>query len=242
MLRNLSQQPQEQLTTKDYIKLSCSGVVAFISDTIGVGSFAVNIALGKTLGTFKDDEFPGLTNGAQVIPGTLSAIFFMNVFQVDHATLLTLILGACLGGLLGGYTISRLNKQAIRASMLVCFLLFIGLLSADLLNFVPTGGDLTALHGAQLVIGFFGMILCGSLTSAGIGLFAMVQAVLFLLGMSPIVAFPIMTAAGAMQQPLTALVFLKKGIIPIKRTLLISLSGCVGVFLALPLVSSLSTH
>lgn len=54
------------------------------------------------------------------------------------------------------------------------------------------------------------MVVCGALTSVGIGLFAMVQGVLFLMNVSPIVAFPIMTTAGAMQQPLTTLVFYNK--------------------------------
>jgi uncharacterized membrane protein YfcA len=86
------------------------------------------------------------------------------------------------------------------------------------------------------------MICCGSLTSVGIGLFGQVQAVLFLLGVSPLVAFPIMTTAGAMQQPLTTLVFLKHDKIPLKKTLFLSAFGCMGVLIALPIVSHLNIH
>jgi hypothetical protein len=45
-----------------------------------------------------------------------------------------------------------------------------------------------------------------------------------------------------MQQPLTTLVFLKQNKIPLKRTLILSLSGCLGVFIALPIVSHLTTN
>jgi uncharacterized membrane protein YfcA len=69
-----------------------------------------------------------------------------------------------------------------------------------------------------------------------------VQGVLFLLGVSPAVAFPIMTTAGAMQQPLTTLVFLKQRKIPLKKTLMVSMGGCIGVLLVIPFFSSISTR
>ena len=86
-----------------------------------------------------------------------------------------------------------------------------------------------ALTSWKLLAGFGGMVVCGMLTSVGIGLFVLVQAVLFLLGVSPLVAFPIMTTAGAMQQPLTTLAFLQQDKIPLKKTLVLSLAGCLGV-------------
>ena len=86
---------------------------------------------------------------------------------------------------------------------------------------MPIGGDLVALDSWNLILGFFAMVICGALTSVGIGLFALVQAVLFLLNVSPAVAFPIMTTAGAMQQPLTTLVFVQQNKIPLKKTLIL---------------------
>jgi len=102
---------------------------------------------------------------------------------------------------------------------------------------LPMDGDVIALHDGKLLIGFIGMVVCGALTSVGIGLFVMVQGVLFLLSVSPLIAFPIMTTAGAMQQPLTTLVFLQQNKIPLKKTIILSLSGCIGVGITLPLFS-----
>ena len=240
MLYKLKKQPAVSLSTLDYCKLIGSGVVAFISDALGMGSFAVNIALAELLGTFHDEELPAMNNGAQVIPGVFESIFFMQLIDVDLTTLITLVGGTCLGGLIGGSVVSRLGKQSIRLTMMCCFTLVIGLLLCRQFHIFPIGGELIALHSWKLVIGFVGMVLCGMLTSVGIGLFVMVQAVLFLLGVSPMVAFPIMTTAGAMQQPLTTLAFLKHDKIPLKKTLILSLGGCLGVFLALMLFSHLT--
>lgn len=240
MLYQLKRQPSISLSWNDYFRLTGSGVVAFIADTIGLGSFAVNIALAKLLGTFRDEELPAMNNGAQVIPGALESFFFMQFVEVDLTTLVTLVLGTCLGGILGGGIISRLSKQGIRLAMIFCFSAIIFLLLAKQFNLLPVGGTATALYSWKLVVGFIGMVICGALTSAGVGLFAMVQGVLFLLNVSPIVAFPIMMTAGAMQQPLTTFMFLQKGKIPLKRTLVVSLGGCVGVAMVLPIFKHLT--
>ncbi|MCX7118135.1 MAG: sulfite exporter TauE/SafE family protein [Legionellales bacterium] len=240
MMYRLRMQPAVPLKWMDYLKLTCSGIMAFIADTIGVGSFAVNVALAKLLGTFRDDELPAVNNGAQVIPGTIESLFFMQWIDVDLTTLVTLVLGTCLGGLVGGAVVSRLSKQAIRLAMMSCFLLIIALLMCHQFHILPSDGDVIELHDWKLGIGFVALVICGALTSVGIGLFAMVQGVLFLLNVSPLVAFPIMMTAGAMQQPLTTLVFLQQNKIPVKKTLILSLSGCIGVLITLPLFSHLT--
>ncbi|KTD21778.1 TSUP family transporter [Legionella londiniensis] len=240
MLYRLRQQRAVAVTPAEYLKLGVSGIIAFIADTLGVGSFAVNVALAKLLGTFKDEELPAVNNGAQVLPGMIESLFFMQLIEVDLTTLVTLVTGACIGGLIGGTVVSRLSRQAIRLAMICCFILIIALLLSHHFRLMPIGGSVTELHSWKLVLGFMGMVVCGALTSVGIGLFVMVQAVLFLLNVSPVVAFPIMTTAGALQQPLTTMVFLKHDKIPLKKTLILSLSGCLGVLITLPVFTHLT--
>ena len=235
MIYRLNKQPSVTLSFLDYTKLTISGIIAFVADTLGVGSFAVNVALAKLMGTFSDDELPAVNNGAQVIPGTIESLFFMRLVDVDLTTMLTLVSGTCLGGLIGGAVVSRLSKQAIRLAMICCFPLLIILLFSHQMRWMPIGGDVVELHTYKLLIGFVAMTVCGALTSVGIGLFVMVQSVLFLLNVSPVAAFPIMTTAGAMQQPLTTLVFLRHDKIPLKKTLILSLAGCIGVCITIPL-------
>lgn len=240
MLYKLKQQQPISLSPLDYLKLTSSGIIAFIADTLGVGSFSINIAFAKLFNTFPDEELPAMSNAAQVMPGVIESFFFMNLIDVDLNTLLTLVSGACIGGLIGGTIVSRLSKQSIRLGMMFCFIVIISILICHQFRLIPIGGELIALQGGRLMIGFIAMIICGALTSVGIGLFVMVQAVLFLLNVSPLVAFPIMTTAGAMQQPLTTLVFLQQNKVPIKKTLILSLSGCIGVLITLPLFTHLT--
>lgn len=239
MFRKLSTQPKHTRSIQENVKLAMTGVLAFIADTLGVGSFPVTIALSKLWGTFEDHELPAVTNGAQVIPGTFEALFFIQVIHVDLTTLLTLVIGTCIGGILGGEIITRLGKQTLRLAMIACFTGIIGLLIYQQFGTIASNQNITALHSWNLYLGFLAMIICGSLTSVGIGLFAMIQAVLFLMHLSPAVAFPIMTVAGAMQQPLTTLVFLKQDKIPLRKTLILSFFGCLGVLMTFPIVTHL---
>ena len=231
-----------KITVVETIKLSISGFFSFIADTLGIGSFACNISFAKLFKTFPDEQLPAVNNGAQVLPGLLEAIFFIKIIDVDTNMLLTLIAGACIGGVLGGTFMCHLDKQAVRITMMVAFSILIALLLSHQLGLVPLGGNIAVLGGAKLFLGFLGMIVCGALTSVGIGLFVMVQAVLFLLGVSPLIAFPIMTAAGALQQPLTTLIFLKNKKVPLRKTWILSLSGCVGVLLTIPIFTRLEVH
>lgn len=241
MLKKAFMQRAEAISFKQQLQLMASGIIAFFMDTIGVGSFACNIALAKYFKTFKDEELPGMVSGAQIIPGALEAVFFLGLIQVDILTLSVMIIATCLGGVFGASIISKLNTQAIRLLMLVAFPAIILLILSNQFHWLPIGGDKVALQGHELLFGFIGLFVAGLLTAAGVGLFALVQAVLFCLGMSPLVAFPIMTTVGALQQPLTTGIFVLKNRVPLKKSLLISVYGVAGVLLAIPAITHLDT-
>ena len=229
-------------TFKQAIILAFAGVISFIADTIGVGSFAVNIAIAKTFKLVEDTELPGFVNGAQVIPGAIEAVFFLGVLHVDMLTLVVLVGGTTLGGFIGGIFTSKIRTATIRLIMIIAFIAMITLLLGKLLHVLPIGGALMKLSGLKLGLGFVGMFIAGFLVCFGVGLFAVVQAILFLLGMSPLVAFPIMTTAGAIQQPVTTFAFVLKGKIPLRRILIVGVFGIVGVFIGFNIVTALSVE
>ncbi len=222
------------------VKLFFCGIVAFISDTIGIGSFAVIIALTKYFSLMEDKLIPGTINTAQIIPGAIEAIIFLQVIHVDYLTLVVLIIGACIGGVIGGTTVSKLNQQRTQIWMATSFIALALLILANQLHLLPIGGHAIELRHWKLWVGFFGMIVCGFLPALGVGLFAVVEVLLFLLGLSPLVAFPIMTTAGALQQPLTSVGFLLNKRVPIRKTLIISLAGVIGVLITIPFITHLS--
>lgn len=221
------------------IKLFLMGVISFISDTVGIGSFAIMIALGKLWKITNDKHLPGFLNGVQVLPGAIESIVFLKVIQADALTLVVLVVGACIGGVIGGLTVSKLNQKHLQLTMAISFIAMALLILLNQLHWLPIGGVATQLRGVYLWLGFFGMVICGFVPALGVGLFAVVQVLLFLLGLSPLIAFPIMTTAGALQQPLTTFTFTLNRAIPLEKVFIVSTAGVIGVLLTVPFITHL---
>jgi uncharacterized membrane protein YfcA len=229
------------LSFANKVKLVFTGIIAFLADTVGMGSFAVNIALAKGLRLLPTASLPGFVNAAQVLPGTILAIFYIKLVNVSLVTLMTLTLAATLGGILGALFISKLNTTLLKKIMCLCFIGMIFLLLATEMGLTNIGGNSLELTGVKLLITAFFMMIAGALSAACVGLYATSQAILFLAGMPPIAAFPIMTAAGALQQPMIAITFLAKGRVPVKETLMVTLFGLMGIVIGVPLITSVSS-
>ncbi|MCS4468607.1 TSUP family transporter [Clostridium botulinum] len=110
---------------------------------------------------------------------------------------------------------------------------------AGKLNLMPAGGDAVGLHGAKLIIAIIGNFILGALMTLGIGLYAPCMALVYSLGMSPKVAFPIMMGSCAFLMPAASLKFIKEGAYDRKASMAITVFGLVGVFIAYYLVKSL---
>ena len=75
--------------------------------------------------------------------------------------------------------------------------------------------------------------------TAGIGLYAPCMALVYLLGMSPLVAFPIMMGSCAYLMPVASIKFVKEGAYNKIASLAIAIFGLLGVWVAFKFVSGL---
>lgn len=217
-------------------------IIAFIADTLGIGSFPVVIAGCKIGRLLPDSWLPGLTNGAQLIPGIIESVLFLHIFHVDTTMLITFVSAACLGGIVGGLLIARMNSRTIQRSMLVAFILIAVAIFCKQIGWLSIADTATSLHGTKLILGFIGMLLAGMLTCVGVGIYSVTQTLLLLLGVAPWIAFPIMTTAGAFQQSFATTTLTLNGKVPLKPALLMTCVGIIGVLLALPLVAHMTAN
>ncbi len=231
----------QSLALVEKLKLGITGFVANVADTIGMGSFAVIVAFDKYWNLMKDEDLPGTLNAHSVLPGLCQALFFLQAVPVEMTTLLSLIVAASIGGFFGGFFVSKLDKDRLRYLMFLGYVGIAALIIASKLGVLPIGGDLMSLHGTWLLAGIVGMFLTGMLPAIGVGSYAPTQVILFLLGMSPLAAFPIMTAAGSILQSIAALVFISRKQVAIKPALTLSLMGVLGVFVAAPMITYINS-
>lgn len=220
-----------------------AGFIGFITnffDTLGIGSFAPTVALNKFMKMgVKDRELPGLLNVADTLPVMVEAAIFTTVIEVEPITLISMLAAAALGSYLGAGIISKMDEVKVQKVMGVALFITAVLMIFKQLNLIQGGGDAIGLSGAKLVMGVVGNFIFGALMSAGIGLYAPCMALVYFLGMSPQVAFPIMMGSCATLMPVGSIKFIKEGAYPRKATLIIALSGMVGVYIAAKFVSNL---
>ena len=96
-----------QLENESFKKSGAIGFVANFADTLGIGSFAIVVAMSKALKlNVKDKHIPGMLNVSCTIPAVLEALIFITSVKVDPITLLSLLIAAAAGSVLGAIFIS----------------------------------------------------------------------------------------------------------------------------------------
>ena len=114
-----------------------------------------------------------------------------------------------------------------------------GFMVAVNMEWIKGGGTAIGLSGYKLVFAIAVNFLLGALMTAGIGLYAPCMAMVFSLGLSPQVAFPIMMGSCAFLMPPASIKFIKEGAYNRKAAFSMAIPGIVAVFIAAFIVKSL---
>ena len=221
-------------------KSFCTGFATDFFDTLVIGSFAPTVAMMNVLKMNVSDRLiPGTLNVSHTIPVVLEAFIFTTVIEVEPVTLISLIGAAVIGSYVGAGVISKMDERKIQIIMGVALAITATLMLLAQLGLMPGGGDSIGLTGMKLVIGIVGNFILGALMTAGVGLYSPCMAMIYFLGMSPDVAFPIMMGSCAVLMPVASVKFIKENAYAKKTSLFITLGGIIGVFIAAFLVKSL---
>lgn len=230
---------KDNLENNSWVKVGIIGFVVNFFDTLGIGSFAPTTALLKAFKQVKDRIIPGTLNVSCTIPVVMEAFIFIKVIEVEPVTLVSMLASATLGAWLGAGFVSKLPEKKIQIIMGIALLATAGLMIGSSLKLMPGGGEAIGLTGVSLAIAVVGNFILGALMTAGIGLYAPCMALIYLLGMSPAVAFPIMMGSCAFLMPAASVKFVQKGAYNRRAAMGITIGGIFGVMVAAYLVKSL---
>ncbi len=233
---------RKSLDSQANIKLNIVfGFVTDFFDTLGIGNFAPTTALFKLFRQVDDRVLPGTLNVSHTIPVVLEAFLFLTVIEVDLVTLLTMILAAVIGAIYGAGYVVTLPVRKVRFAMGFALIItgcFMILGQVGLIENLGTG-EAIGLRGMKLVIGISVNFVLGALMTIGVGLYAPCMALVYMLGLSPVVAFPIMMGSCAFLMPPASVKFIKAGAYDRKAAFGVTIGGVFGVLIAVYLVKSL---
>lgn len=218
------------------------GLVTDFFDTLGIGNFAPTTALFKVFNQVEDRVLPGTLNVSHTIPVALEAFLFLTVIEVEFITLISMVISAIFGAVIGAGFVVRFREQTVQLWMgTALFVTCIFMIGGQIGVFEALGtGEEIGLSGVKLFVGIVVNCILGALMTVGVGLYAPCMALVYLLGMNPAIAFPIMMGSCAFLMPFASIKFIKADAYNRKAAFGISVGGVFGVLVAVFLVKSLS--
>jgi uncharacterized membrane protein YfcA len=216
-----------------------TGLVTAFFDTLGIGSYATTTAAFTFLGRPSGELIPGTLNVGHNGAACLETAIFLTAVAVDPTLLAAMIAASAVGAFISAGVVSRMPRSAIQTVMGIALLIGGCIFAATNLGLLPPGGTALALHGWRFGVAVGGNFVFGALMSVGIGLYAPCMIMLFLLGLHPLAAFPIMMGSCGLLQPLAGIRFLRTGRFAWGASLGLTYGDVVGVLIAAFVVKSL---
>jgi uncharacterized membrane protein YfcA len=153
-----------------------------------------------------------------------------------------MVICAGAGAWIGAGIVSRMRRHVIQVFMGVALLLAAGFFTMTNLGIIPPTGSAMGLAGWRFALASVTSFVLGALMCVGIGNYAPSMALLALLGMHPIAAYPIMMASDGVLIPVASLGFLRSGRFAPAVAVGLTLGGIFGTIAAFPLVKMLANH
>ncbi len=218
--------------------------ITLFFDTLGIGCYAPMTASFKFFKLVKDRYIPGTLNTACVVSMAVESLIYITVIEVETVTLVTLIVASSIGAFLGAGIVSKLPVNKMRLGMGAALLVVAIVMLLGMFDLMPIGGEAIGIAGFKLVISAIVCFVLGALMTIGIGAYAPIMALVYLMGLSPAVAFPIMMGACAFLIPAAGIRFVRessgaKAVYDRKAALVANTIGIGGIFVAAFLVKSM---
>ena len=218
------------------------GLITNFFDTLGIGSYATTTSFFKLWGLVRDEQIPGTLNVGHTIPTLIQAFIYIAVVQVDVLTLTLMVGASAVGAWLGAGVVAKWSRRKVQIGMGVALLVMAGAMLMTQLKLLPGGGDLIGLTGMKLLIAVLANAVLGALMTLGIGLYAPCMIIIFLMGMSPKVAYPIMMGSCAFLMPVGSARFIREKSYDLKAALGLAIGGIPGVLIAAFIVKEIPLY
>ena len=182
---------------------------------------------------------PGTLNVSNTIPVLIQALIFIQIVEVESITLISMLLSATAGAILGAGIVAKLPVRKIQLTMGFALLVTAFFMLSGQMSWIQGGGEAIGLTGLKLALAIGANFILGAFMTVGIGLYAPCMALVYALGMSPLVAFPIMMGSCAFLMPPASAKFIKEGAYNRKASVSMAIPGIIAVLIAAFLVKSL---
>lgn len=216
-----------------------SSFVIYFFGAFGVSDFTISTVVYTKTNWVEVRQLPGTLNTQPLVALTITALVYTSSIEIDLLTLLPFIILQTLGSYFGPRVSIRtplsIIKFAMSASLLIAGLFIL----AGKLGLTEVGGAATGLHGFWLIMVWAFGFVTGFIKTLGIGSYPLIMAMVYILGLNPLVAYPLMMGASAISLPVAAHQFIKYNAYSRRITFCSMTAGAVAALIAVFVVKSL---
>lgn len=203
--------------------------------TFGISDTAIAVAIYKNAKKVEDKLLPGTAVTEAVIPLGAMALAFLSTIEVDMVTLISCIVAASAGALIGVHFIVRFDEHRTRLGMGLALAVTALLIIMKLYFFGAVSGSSIGLDSWKLAIACLVFFITGALGMIGMSATIPNIAILLLLGIDIKAVFPIVMTCGVVGCGFGAVQFIRAGQYT-RKAVLASVFGIIGVIGAVGLV------
>ncbi len=235
---------KNELRGKDkYLGLVIVSVITEFFDCLGIGSYGPQTAAYKKFKLVDDLLIPGTLNTCALTVTGVGTLLFINTIEMDIMTLIAMVIASCIGSFLGSKFVCKLNVTGIRYGMGIALIIVAIVITSGQLGLLPNeGGIAIGLYGWKLVIACIVCAILGALMCLGIGCYAPMLAMICLMGVNPVIAYPVMYGTCMFLIPVAAFRFIKEGRYSKKQAVICNTVGLIGTFTAFYLITSVPIY
>ena len=211
------------------------GVISFFISAcwvFGVPAFPVGAAVYSKLKWVSAKNLPGTLNSFAVIPMSVIAFIYINYTEIDLATVLVPVAAQVAGAYISSRFVMKIPARPIRVVLACGMIVAVLRVVTESFGFSPPPETVAELDTGKLILLGGLCLLFGVLNNLGVGSFPMTATVAHYLGLTPEVAFTVMTVGATFSIPVAGIQFIKSGCYSRKVTVISAISGTLGVLAA----------
>ncbi|MDR0443160.1 MAG: diguanylate cyclase [Treponema sp.] len=229
----LSQTKPETLfkSWKDFVPVSVFSLFQSFFSFLGVPVFAGGSVFFSGIKNISTNKLPGTLNASAAVPTAVLALVIITRYEMDPLTLVVAVITQVTGAVLTPQLVSKIQPKTIKR-LLALGVVIAGIRLLLVPDFYISGDFEIGLRGYKLVI--FGLlsVIYGALNNFGIGSFILTGVTAYILGLNIAATVPVMVCAAAISMPLAGIRFIKLGLVSSSVTLISSVAGATGVWVA----------
>lgn len=226
------------------------GILCNFLDTLGCGSYAPSTALYKIFNNQDDIDIPGTLNVGDTFPVIFEAFIFTSSVAVKPVFLWAMLIAAAIGSFGFASIVTKWPRNKIRWALGIIMPLLAIVMAMNNNGWGPFAGIEPSIeNGDGFVVGQWQFwvavifnVLWGALMDIGFGLYAPCMATCMILGINADTCFPVFMGSCALLMPACSIEFIRTGRFDAVATLGNMIGGCVGVFIAWKIVTSMPLY